>query len=294
MEGPRAGVAVDRNQRLNAPANLPHRTEKSENFPVASRLIAPRFRAPILAFYRFARTADDIADDAGASAEHRLAQLEAMRATLIGEADTSAPAASLRTVLAERGLSPEHPLDLLAAFRRDVSNPRVADWADLIGYCRLSAMPVGRFVLDVHGEDRATWAASDALCAALQVINHLQDCGEDWRDLDRAYIPADWLAAEDETLPALGEPRSSPELARVFARMVAATDGLLAEAAGFAGMIRDRRLALEVAVIHRLAVSLNDRLRTRDPLGGNVHHGKLEAAGLALSAVAAQLLRPRR
>lgn len=279
---------------MNAPANLPHRTEKSENFPVASRLIAPQFRAPILAFYRFARTADDIADDAGASVEQRLAGLEAMRATLLGQADTSPPAAALRAVLAERGLSPEHPLDLLTAFRRDVLNPRVADWADLIGYCKLSAMPVGRFVLDVHGEDRATWAASDALCAALQVINHLQDCGEDWRDLDRAYVPADWLAAEGETLPALGEPRSSPGLARVIARMVAATDGLLSEAAGFASMIRDRRLALEVAVIHRLAVSLNDRLRTRDPLVGNVHHGKFEAAGLALGAVAAQLLRPGR
>ncbi|QXQ05526.1 squalene synthase HpnC [Sphingosinicellaceae bacterium] len=278
---------------MNAPANLPHRTEKSENFPVASRLIAPQFRGPILAFYRFARTADDIADDAGASVEQRLAGLEAMRATLVGDGDCI-PAAELRLVLAERGLTPEHPLDLLAAFRRDVSNPRVTDWADLIGYCRLSAMPVGRFVLDVHGEDRATWAASDALCAALQVINHLQDCGEDWRDLDRAYVPADWLAAEGETLAALAEPRSSPGLARVIARMVAATDGLLAEAAGFARMIRDRRLALEVAVIHRLAVSLNDRLRTRDPLVGGVHHGKLEAAGLALGAVAAQLLRPGR
>ncbi len=278
---------------MNAPAQLPHRTAKTENFPVASRLIAPRHRPAIMAFYRFARTADDIADDGGSAAQ-RLAGLEAMRATLVGEADTSAPAAALRTVLAERGLDQAHGLDLLAAFRRDCENPRVADWADLMAYCRLSAMPVGRFVLDVHGEDRATWALSDPLCAALQVINHLQDCAEDWRELGRVYIPADWLDAEGTAAADLAAAAASPGLRRVFARLVAATDDLLAQSASFSAAIRDRRLALEVAVIHRLATSLNDRLRTRDPLAGGVHHSKLEAAGLALGAVARQWLGGRR
>lgn len=278
---------------MNAPAQLPHRTAKTENFPVASRLIAPRHRAAILAFYRFARTADDIADDGG-SAEQRLAGLEAMRATLAGEAEASAPAAGLRAVLVERGLDAGHGLDLLAAFRRDCANPRVADWADLMAYCRLSAMPVGRYVLDVHGEARTTWALSDPLCAALQVINHMQDCAEDWHELGRVYLPADWLAAENCSTGDLARLSASPALRRVFARMVAATDDLLARSAGFAAAIRDRRLALEVAVIHRLAVSLNDRLRTRDPLTGGIHHNKLEAAGLALGAVARQWLGGRR
>lgn len=278
---------------MNAPV-LPHRTAASENFPVASHLIAPRHRGAVMAFYRFARVADDIVDDGRTSAEAKLAGLERMRATLVGDADVSPEAVALRAVLAERNLDATHPLDLLAAFRRDAANVAVTGWDGLIDYCRLSAMPVGRFVLDVHGEARSTWAASDALCAALQVINHVQDCGEDFRDMGRVYLPADWLAAEGVTHDDLGAARASPGLRRVFARAVGATDDLLRQSAGFAGLIRDRRLGLEVAVIHRLAVSLNDRLRSRDPLAGGVHHGKLETLGLTLSAVAGGLFGRRR
>ena len=92
-------------------------------------------------------------------------------------------------------LDPQHARDLLTAFRMDVIKRRYRDWDDLMNYCRYSAMPVGRFVLDVHGEPRSTWPANDALCAALQIINHLQDCGKDYRDLDRVYLPLDLLAA---------------------------------------------------------------------------------------------------
>src|SRR5579875_2267675 len=109
---------------------------KDENFPVASFIIKPKHRAAVMAFYRFARKADDVADHETETAERKLALLETMRTTLAGESD--------------------------------------ADWAELMDYCRYSAMPVGRFVLDVHEEDRALWPANDALCAALQVINHLQ------------------------------------------------------------------------------------------------------------------------
>ena len=70
---------------------------------------------------------------------------------------------------------------------------RYANWNELLDYCRYSAMPVGRFVLDVHGESRDTWPANDALCAALQIINHLQDCAKDYRQLDRVYLPMDLL-----------------------------------------------------------------------------------------------------
>ena len=111
-------------------------------------------------------------------------------------------------------LSPRHAQDLLTAFRMDVTKLRYRDWDDLIDYCSYSAMPVGRFVLDVHGESRALWPANDALCAALQIINHLQDCGKDYRDLDRVYIPLDALAEAGATVEALGadarRPRCSP------------------------------------------------------------------------------------
>ena len=261
-----------------------------ENFPVASVLIAPAFRAPILAFYRFARLADDIADHESAAPGEKLAQLEVMRATVAGESDADPAALALRRVMAERGLDPIHALDLLEAFRRDVSKLRYADWDELIDYCRYSAMPVGRFVLDVHGEDRATWPANDALCAALQIINHLQDCGKDYRAIDRVYVPRDALDAAGVPVEALGAATASPALREVISALAEKTQALLVQSAGFSRAIVDRRLGVEVAVIQRLAVSLAARLRRRDPLSERVHHGKAEALILAAGAALPRLV----
>jgi phytoene/squalene synthetase len=146
-------------------------------------------------------------------------------------------------------------------------------------------MPVGRFVLDVHGEDRALWPANDALCAALQIINHLQDCGDDYRTLDRVYIPQDMLDRNGARTEDLAAASASPALRTVIVEMAVRCDDLLAQSAAFARTIRDRRLALEVAVIQRLAVDLTARLRTRDPLAERIVHRKAEALGLALRAV---------
>jgi squalene synthase HpnC len=255
---------------------------KDENFPVASVLIAPRHRPPVMAFYRFVRMADDVADHPTAPAHDKLALLETMRASLEGESDAVAEGVALRRVLAERGLSPVHALDLLEAFRRDVTKLRYADWDDLIDYCRYSAMPVGRFVLDVHGEPQSLWPANDALCAALQVINHLQDCGKDYRELNRVYIPLDVLAMAGIGVEALGESQASAALKGVISGLAARTAGLLDAARPFAAAIADLRLALEVDLIQTLAEDLNRLLMTRDPLSQPVHHAKSDVVGLFL------------
>ena len=256
-----------------------------ENFPVASVLIAPEHRAPVLAFYRFARIADDVADNAQAAVADKLALLETMRATLAGDSDASPESLALRRVCAEKKLSIQHGVDLLEAFRRDVTKLRYVDWNDLMDYCRYSAMPVGRFVLDVHGESQTTWPANDALCAALQIINHLQDCAKDFRFLDRVYIPQGALAAAGITVEDLDKPRSSPALLSVIRDLARQTKDLLAEAKIFSSQIRDKRLALEVAVIQRLAEDLIQRLLTRDPLSDKVHHSKVQAAMLAAASL---------
>ena len=259
--------------------------EKDENFPVASFLLKPEHRAPILAFYRFARTGDDVSDHPTLPPHEKLAHLATMRATLSGESDADPESLALRRVLEEKKLSARHGLDLLEAFRRDVTKLRYETWDDLIDYCSVSAMPVGRFVLDVHGEQReTTWRASDALCAALQVINHLQDCGKDRRTLDRVYIPQDALAAAGLGVEALDAPVASSALRGVIAELAAHTEELLFHSRPFAGQIADRRLAYEVAVIQRLAEDLNRRLMTRDPLSQRVHHKPWEALGLAALA----------
>lgn len=263
---------------------------RDENFPVASQLIAARHRPAVMAFYAVARMADDIADHPAATPEDKLARLAAIEASLTGAGQAVPQAVRLRDVMAERGLSSRHILDLLEAFRRDARQTRYADWSGLMDYCRYSAAPVGRFVLDVHGEDRATWPVSDALCAALQVINHLQDCGEDYRRLDRVYVPQDALAAAGAEAKDLGEPRSTPALSTVIAGLAARTSGLLAVSRVLASQVKSPRLALEIAVIQRLAEDLARRLAHRDPLSERVHHRPFEALGLAAAGVTGALV----
>ena len=177
---------------------------RDENFPVASWIIHPRHRALILAFYNFVRTADDIADHETLGGDEKLELLDLLEAELLGKGDSQAEAVNLRRALAERGMPPRHALDVLIAFRMDVTKLRYETWDEVIHYCRYSAMPVGRFMLDVHGESTSTWVASDALCAGLQINNHLQDCGKDFRNLNRVYLPRDALEASGASVEQLG------------------------------------------------------------------------------------------
>ena len=259
--------------------------DRDENFPVASFLIAPRHRDVILAFYNFVRTADDIADHATLDPAEKLAHLDRLEAGLAGGNDDDAAAVRLRTALAARHLSPKHAQDLLSAFRLDVTKLRYRDWDDLISYCSLSAMPVGRFVCDVHGESRAVWPANDALCAALQIINHLQDCRNDYLDLNRVYVPLDALAAGGSTVAALGEPHASPALLDCLHKLAERTERLLGESDGFAVSIGDWRLGLEVSVINSLAHRLTRLLMARDPLGERVQLRTPAIAGLTLLGI---------
>jgi hydroxysqualene synthase len=258
---------------------------RDENFPVASFLIAKRHRGAILAFYNFVRTADDIADHATLPPEEKLRLLDRLEAGLNGVNAEDAVAVRLRAALAERKLTPKHAQDLIAAFKLDVTKLRYRDWDDLISYCSLSAMPVGRFVCDVHGESRAVWPANDALCAALQIINHLQDCKDDYRNLDRVYVPHDALDASGATVEALGADRASPELLDCLHKLAARTEVLLSESDGFAAAINDRRLALEVSVINISAHRLTRLLQARDPLCEPVHLSAPAVAGLTLAGI---------
>jgi squalene synthase HpnC len=268
-----------------------------ENFPVASFLIAPQYRAPVMAFYKFVRAADDVSDNPAAAPQDKLDLLEQMRLSLVGESDSIPEGVALRSILKERQLSAVHALDLLEAFRRDCTKLRYRDWDDLIDYCRYSAMPVGRFVLDVHGESEKLWPANDALCAALQVINHLQDCAKDYRELNRVYIPEPMLAAAGIGVEALAEDKANPALAGVISTLARKNAELLETSRPFARGIQDSRLALEVDLIQTIAEDLTRLLMNRDPLSQPVHHSKLDVAGLFLKRLPSfalmRLTRPR-
>ena len=264
---------------------------RDENFPVASWLIKRRHRPVILAFYEFVRVADDIADHPKLASTEKLLRLDRLEASLLGSGNEEPEGLALREILQSRGLSSRHAQDLLNAFRQDVTKLRYKDWDDLVDYCSRSAMPVGRFVLDVHGETRDTWPASDALCAALQIINHLQDCGEDYRTLDRVYIPLDALTAQGIGVEALGYDKASPALRRCLDTLIARTLVLLRQSHGLEANVIDTRLGCEISVIQSLAARLLDVLRERDPLSERVHLTKGEAAIEAASGGTRALLR---
>jgi hydroxysqualene synthase len=264
---------------------------RDENFPVASVLIDARHRGIILAFYEFVRVADDIADHATLNETEKLAQLDRLEDDLLGKGDNNREAVRLRGALAERSLPPRHAQDLLTAFRMDVTKLRYTDWDDLIHYCSYSAMPVGRFVLDVHGESRATWAANDALCAALQINNHLQDCGKDFRDLNRVYIPLDAFAAAGAAPEQLGGAQSSPQLLRCIHDLAARNEKLLRQSDVFSRQIGNTRLSHEVAVIHTYARHIVAMLQARDPLREKVHLSKPQFAFYGLTSVIMNSLR---
>ncbi len=267
------------------------KTHRDENFPVASWLIQPRHRALILAFYNFVRTADDIADHATLEAAEKLRYLDLLEADLLGKGDSQKEAVSLRTALAERSMPPRHALDLLTAFRMDVTKLRYENWDEVIHYCRYSAMPVGRFVLDVHGESTSTWAASDAICAGLQLNNHLQDCGNDFKNLNRVYLPRDTLEAAGASVDALGLPQASPALLQCLHVLAGKTEQLLNEGRPLAAQVRDFRLGLEISVIQAFADRIVRMLKVRDPLSERVHLGKGELLAFTLAAVAAETAR---
>src|SRR5262249_52949460 len=191
-----------------------------------------------------------------------LAHLTSLEGSLLGHNTDNAAGMTLRAALAARNLSPQHAQDLLHAFRQDVTKLRYADWDDLIGYCRYSAMPVGRFVLDVHGESRATWPASDAVCSVLQIINHIQDCVKDYKNRDRGYTPLDAFAASGSRVEDLDQPRSSPQLLACLHGLADRTGELLEDGAVLPAQIVDGRLSLEIAAIVALARHFVQLLRT--------------------------------
>jgi squalene synthase HpnC len=275
------------------------KTHRDENFPVASVLIAPKYRAPIMAFYDFVRAADDISDHPALLPQQKLDLLERLDQALMSRGPEEPVATRLREECRARKLDPQHARDLITAFMRDVSYLRYKDWDDLIDYCRYSAMPVGRFVCDVHGEDPArVYEANDALCAALQVINHLQDCGKDYRDLDRVYVTKEALDMNGATVEMLGEAHAPAPLLAAIRDLNAKTTTLLDQSRGFADLIDDTRLAMEVGAIQSLAEKLTARLMIADPLSDKVHAGKigfaLAGAQGALGALLRRVTRPRK
>lgn len=181
-----------------------------ENFPVASFLVPRAIRPHVLAIYRFARHADDVADEGDADIESRLSQLAQLRRdveALFLNQPADAPTVQMLTPIRDAaivGITAEPFLDLLSAFSQDVRTRRYERYSALEDYCRRSANPVGRLMLALSGvRDAASMAASDRICTSLQLINFWQDAAID-ASRGRIYVPQEDFAkfnVSDESFP---------------------------------------------------------------------------------------------
>ena len=276
--------AAHKTQAGTPPAGLETpsgKTAKTENFPVGSWLLPAPLRPHVAAFYAFARAGDDIADNPALAPEAKIARLTAFGdalATGSGEPRLFAKAHALRRSLAETGVPAKHGLDLLEAFKQDAVKSRYQSWGELIDYCNLSAAPVGRYLLDLHGESRDGWPASDALCNALQVLNHLQDCQDDHREMDRVYLPLEWLAAQSGSVAGLQAHKANGAIRAVLDMCLGETEDLLAVASELPARLKSRHLAMESSVILHLARRLARLLRRHDPLAQRIKPTKLDFA----------------
>ncbi|MDA0997228.1 MAG: squalene synthase HpnC [Proteobacteria bacterium] len=247
-----------------------------ENFPVGSWLLPAALRPHVAAYYRFARAIDDIADNPTLLADEKISRLHGFADALSsGSSDRAFETAyRMRESLAETGVDPRHCLDLVDAFKQDAVKNRYDDWDDLIDYCLRSAAPVGRYLIELHGGSRHGFGPSDALCNALQVINHLQDCRDDFLSMDRVYLPQDWMAEAGASVDMLAADKTSPSLRQVIDRCLDRTRELMQDARRLPSGLKSRRLAMESAAIVRIADALIEKLARHDPLAARVKLSK--------------------
>ena len=248
-----------------------------ENFPVGSFLIRKDLRPHVMCYYNFAREIDDIADSTLIEPEEKIRRLTQFEHALEhgNEEPGLESATRLRKSMRDTNVPFHHGLDLISAFKQDAVKSRYESWDDLIDYCQRSAAPVGRYLLDLHEEPKTLYPASDALCHALQVINHIQDAADDRRDMDRVYVPTNWLKAEGLTVCALDAPQTSPALRRVFNKMLDGTSTQLEQSRHLAASMKARGLGAETRVIQKLAQTLTHNLYRKDPIATRVELSKL-------------------
>jgi squalene synthase HpnC len=265
-----------------------------ENFPVASRLVPARYRGAVVALYRFARAADDLADEGDAPAAARLAALArydaALAAIARGATPDEAPFPALAAAVRAHRL-PLAPLhDLVAAFRQDVTTPRYRTYGDLLDYCRRSANPVGRLLLALYrAETPANVAASDAICTGLQLANLWQDVASDWRR-GRVYLPQEDLARFGVDEAQIATARADAGWRALLAFETARARALLAAGRPLARAL-PWRIGLELSAVIAGGWRILDRI---DAVGGDVFARRPELGWADWLAVAFRAVVPAR
>jgi squalene synthase HpnC len=249
-----------------------------ENFPVASLILPARFREPVTVLYRFAREADDLADEGDAAPQTRLAALLARQAELDrierGDPPLTPLFRDLAFTIARHRLPLQPFRDLLGAFMQDVVKTRYADFGELMDYCRRSANPVGRLMLHLFGvTDGRSVAQSDGICSSLQLINFLQDVSIDCAK-GRIYLPQDELARFGVSEADIAQGRTDAPWRALMTFQIDRARRILQGGAPLARTLRGR-IGLELRmvvmggdrILEKLAAVQGDVFRHRPVLG---------------------------
>ena len=265
-----------------------------ENFPVASLLVPRSLRPAIVAIYRFARAADDWADEGELPQHERLAGLDhferALDAIAAGAPPAEPPFRELAAAIVHHRLPLAPFRDLLSAFRQDVSTTRYPTADLLVDYCRRSANPIGRLMLRLYGaEAPANFMASDAICTALQMINFWQDIAADWKR-GRIYLPLEDLARFGVTEGHIAEARCDAAWSALIAFQSARTRTLL-ESGRSLTLALPWRLRLELSGVlaggHRILDAI-------DAVDGDVFRRRPQLSRADWAGVACNALFPPR
>jgi squalene synthase HpnC len=238
--------------------------EHYENFPVASILLPGHLRRPVQIIYRFAREADDFADEGDMPDAERLARLDGFRAELARIANREESQAPLFRDVAEIVAEHRLPLqlfhDLLDAFAQDVVKKRYADFTELLDYCRRSANPVGRLLLHLYRvATPVNLACADDICSALQLINFWQDVKKDYA-MGRIYLPQDEMAQYGVTERHIAQGLANAEW-RDLMRFQTDRAGEMMKRGAPLGSILGGRTGLEMRMIIAGGMRIIDKLR---------------------------------
>jgi hydroxysqualene synthase len=247
------------------------------DFSLMPDMFPARLRPSVRAFGRFVRVADEITDSPLLSREEKASQLDAMEAVLDGDDGGELPeearnvCVNARESLRETGVSPTHAHHILQAFRRDVTGGRIQSWNDLLVYCQFAAAPIGRYLLELVGEDVSVCGPSaDALCAALRILKRLRDCKHPSSIYSRLCIPEQFMRDAFITTFHLEAPSAKGQTRAVIDRVLDGADRLLREAEPLPRLIKSRALGTHTAIVLCRARKLARRFREQDPFNERV------------------------
>ena len=244
-----------------------NKTARDENFPVG-RLVSPKLRPVVQAYYAAARKADDIADAPNLSDAQKLLLLNEEEKNFFAVNDTVA--GDLGRIFVGENLDCHLYTDLLEAFRRDAKNTPIEIWEQLLDYCKYSAAPVGRFMLAIHDESAAAYLPAETLCAVLQITNHLQDMKTDACTLRRCYLPTQMMNKYGVEFTDICLSKATPALQALIKDITIRLKAMLKDAKILFSLVQSRRLKAELGVIFSLTNSMLKKIEKGDVLASEI------------------------